>query len=388
MNTTNVTSMEIRKLNQNQVYQAIYHHKQVSKQFLAMELHMSMPTITQHLLELQEAGLIEKVGSFDSTGGRRAQILGISPLARVSIGVEVLSDCAHILALDLYGTAIARSIFHEPYRNTPAYYASLGQWIAQFGTSLPVEETRILGVGIAVQGLVSAEEQVVTFGHILDNLGVSVEDFSRHIPWPCYMQHDSECAAMAEVWFHPQVQDAIYIALNYHLGGALVHHRQLHRSGSTASGVFEHMLLYPGGAPCYCGKRGCWEAYCSIGSLLGTANLSLDVFFLKLRDGDPEIQQLWDQFLYHCALGIENIRMVYRSDVILGGQLRPYLTDSDFETLRQKLAALNIFPRDSLTLIPGSCGDQAPAIGAALHYITEFITHVGLEQTSRQGGTP
>ena len=58
-------------------------------------------------------------------------------------------------------------------------------------------------------------------------------------------------------------QDAIYLSLNNTLGGAFCIDGKLFAGQNQKAGEFGHMILVPGGRPCYCGKKGCADAYCA-----------------------------------------------------------------------------------------------------------------------------
>ncbi len=92
-----ITNNEIKRTNRNNVFTAVYHARQTSKQQLAKTLQLSMPTITQNLKELEALNLIRKDGFYESSasGGRKAQIIRCNETARISVGVEVLKKSLH-----------------------------------------------------------------------------------------------------------------------------------------------------------------------------------------------------------------------------------------------------------------------------------------------------
>ena len=143
-----------------------------------------------------------------------------------------------------------------------------------------------------------------------------------------------EAAARAEIWFWQDVDDAIYLLLNRNIGGALIIGGRVYEGKLYSSGTVEHMCLHPGGRPCYCGRRGCVEVYCSAGALEAQAGMPLPEFFRRLRAGSGPERALWRDYLQELALAIDNARMVVRSDVLLGGHLQAYMTPEDLALLR------------------------------------------------------
>lgn len=77
--------------------------EKLSKQEVANQLHLSLPTVTQNLVALEDAGLIEKGGQFASQVGRKAVAYTLCLQAGIGIGVEILKKQIRILAVDLKG---------------------------------------------------------------------------------------------------------------------------------------------------------------------------------------------------------------------------------------------------------------------------------------------
>ena len=68
----NITLTDIKKNNYSLIYNLLYEQEKLSKQEIANQLHLSLPTVTQNLVALEEAGLLKKGGQFESQVGRRA----------------------------------------------------------------------------------------------------------------------------------------------------------------------------------------------------------------------------------------------------------------------------------------------------------------------------
>jgi glucokinase len=64
------------------------------------------------------------------------------------------------------------------------------------------------------------------------------------------------------------------VALGTGIGGALLLDGALFRGAFGVAPEFGHVRVVPDGRPCECGKRGCWERYCS-GTALATTALEM-----------------------------------------------------------------------------------------------------------------
>ena len=95
------TTAELKRSNQKAVLDFIYRRRKTSKLEIATELRMSRPTVSQNLQELERLHLIEKNGSFASTGGRRAEAITFVAAAHIALGLEILMDSYEVVAINL-----------------------------------------------------------------------------------------------------------------------------------------------------------------------------------------------------------------------------------------------------------------------------------------------
>ena len=263
MKEKGVTTITLKKINREKVYQYIYREKQTSKLQIVQDLQMGLSTVSQNLNALEQDGLICRDGYFESTGGRKAQVIQIVTDVKIAIGIGLLKNMFHIAAVDLYGEAMAMDTIALPYENTAEYYAELAQNIEKFIDKNGYDRDRILGVSIATQGIISPDGSAVTYGAIMHNTKMKLSDFTSRIPYPCHLEHDSKSAAYLELWNHFDLNDAVVFLLNRNLGGAVIMNHHVHQGSFMHSGAIEHMCIDPNGPLCYCGSHGCLETYCS-----------------------------------------------------------------------------------------------------------------------------
>lgn len=93
--------------------------------------------------------------------------------------------------------------------------------------------------------------------------------FRQYLDVPVLLENDANCAAVGE-WLCGAgrgTQQFIVVTLGTGVGGGLILNGKLY-SGSGMVGEVGHMVIQHGGAPCNCGRRGCWEAYASATGLI------------------------------------------------------------------------------------------------------------------------
>lgn len=377
MSEKGLTTIALKKINRSKIYQYIYRSKLTSKLQIVQDLQMGLSTVSQNLNLLENEGLIEKNGYFDSTGGRKANAIQIVSDFRISIGVGILKNMFHITAIDLYGNTVYTDTIPLTYSNTAAYYQQITDKVKDFIDKNQYPENKILGISIATQGITSPDNSTVIYGNIMNNTGMRLKDFSRHLPYPCHLEHDSKSAAFLELWNHPELDSAVVLLLNRNLGGAIITNHQIHQGCSMHSGTIEHICVNPDGPLCYCGNRGCLETYCSANSLEQASGMTIKEFFPLLREKkSPQLIQIWEDYLKHLAFAMKNLNLVIDAPIIISGYLAPYFTEEDTDYLLEQINSMTPFELEKEQLLVGTHGQYTPAIGAALFYVKEFIHSV------------
>ena len=377
MSEKGLTTIALKKINRSKIYQYIYRSKLTSKLQIVQDLQMGLSTVSQNLNLLENEGLIEKNGYFDSTGGRKANAIQIVSDFRISIGVGILKNMFHITAIDLYGNTVYTDTIPLTYSNTAAYYQQITDKVKDFIEKNQYPENKILGVSIATQGITSPDNTTVIYGNIMNNTGMRLKDFSKHLPYPCHLEHDSKSAAFLELWNHPELDSAVVLLLNRNLGGAIITNHQIHQGRSMHSGTIEHICVNPDGPLCYCGNRGCLETYCSANSLEQASGMTIKEFFPLLREKkSPQLIQIWEDYLKHLAFAMKNLNLVIDAPIIISGYLAPYFTEDDTDYLLRQINSMTPFELKEEQILVGTHGQYTPAIGAALFYVKEFIQSV------------
>ena len=135
------------------------------------------------------------------------------------------------------------------------------------------------------------------------------------------------------------------------------------------------MVIEKNGRQCYCGKRGCMDAYCSALVLQENTDRSLECFFDGVRNKEPEILKVWDRYLDDLATAVTNLRMIFDCRIVLGGYVGGYLEEFMHE-LSRKVMQYNNFDVDTSYLRTGKYKLNAAAYGAALKFIESIFDNI------------
>ena len=152
MDYTNTAN--IKRLNRSRVFRLISACDKISKQDIASELSMSLPTVTQNLNELKEMGLIADTGSFVSTVGRRARAISLVSDAYVGVGLDITRNHISLVMLDLKNNIIKSIRKRMQPSNTVEYCQQLANEVNTFIADCGIEHQKVLGVGITIPGIV------------------------------------------------------------------------------------------------------------------------------------------------------------------------------------------------------------------------------------------
>ena len=128
--------IEKKKQNKVKIAKFIRYKGHTSKPEIAAELGISMPTVLQNVKELTESGIVEEIGEYESTGGRKAKTLSITASWKMAVGLDITLNHISMVMLDLKGTITGKKRIRKNYENSYEYYRGLADELDCF-----VEET-------------------------------------------------------------------------------------------------------------------------------------------------------------------------------------------------------------------------------------------------------
>lgn len=380
MENANGAARSRKAQTKSRIYQFLYRRKGFcSKQIIADELGLSLPTVYQNLTELMNEGLIGFSGEQLPTGGRRVSGLDIVADARIAVGVSLTHSGLRFSAADLrLNELCSRRVElgeHRPGNFDTCQYvaAELERFLDENG----LDREKLLGVGIAIPAVFDASGASIVLAPTLQLQNRRLCAFQDVIPYPVQVQNDAKCAGCAEVFLRSgsEERNVAYLSLQNGVGGAILLGGELLQGDHLRSAEFGHICIEPEGRPCACGKRGCLEAYCSPDRITAELGVSPDEFFREIRNGNGGYFALWQDMLKHLAVGINSINMMLDCDVVLGGYLSEYM-EPWMSQLRHYVAAGNPFDDSGSFVELGMIKSHSVALGAALHFVKKFTESI------------
>lgn len=363
--------LDLKWENRNKVFNKILEAGSISSPALSYELQLSRPTVKQNLDELTGMGLIYESGSVGHTGGRRAKTYSVVKNSKVAIGIDLTRNHITIIMSDLCGTIIYEKRVRYAFSLDDQYLRYLGELVAEAVSTQNIKDEEVLGVGIAVPGLITEDHKKIFYGEILRFTGVSVEEIGRYIPYSCRLYNDADAAGYAEISQSQELADAFYISLSNNIGGSILINHKVYKGEGPRSGEIGHMTIIPDGKPCYCGQKGCFETYCNAAVLSNLYDGNLALFFEQLEAGNKDCLQIWEDYLKYLSIAVNNIRMLFDCKVILGGYVGAYF-EKYLPRLKAMAAKRNTFEDNAEYLRACKVKKEALAFGSALPFIHEF----------------
>lgn len=258
----------------------------------------------------------------------------------------------------------------------------------------PPHPSGVSAVGLAVAGFVTAERRDVRFSPHLSWRQVAVaERIERRVGVPVLLEHDANAAAVAEHRLGAAAGTgvAVLLAIGTGIGAALLVDGELFRGAHGVAPELGHLRVVPDGRPCPCGKRGCWERYCSGTALVTTAvellarhgyragalarqvagdpgELSGRQIAAAAREGDPVALRAMAELARWLGEGLALVADLYDPEVVVVGggvaESAPLFLDAAREHYAQTLTGAGYRPLARIRT--SQLGDQAGMIGSAM----------------------
>ena len=384
------SSIEVKKLNRNRVFRYLNSRERTSMPDIAEALGMSGPTVLQIIRELKELQIAQEVGEFRSTGGRKAKAIASVRNACYAIGLDITRNHLSLVLTDLSEKVLKHTRIREPFVCGEAYFRKIGALLECFVDENQVPRQKVTGVGLSIPGIVDGEGNI-SYSHTLDLEHVEGSRFVKYISYPCTMLNDANAAVIAECSGADVPRSMVYLSLSNSVGGAVVFRQnssaegildmqdsifqKIYMGDNQRAGEFGHIEIHPEGLACYCGKRGCLDVYCSALRLAELTDGNLGRFFEEMEAGNSKWRNVWEEYLDHLVLAVDNLRMGFDGDVVLGGYVGSYM-ENYIDEIRARCARRNIFGHTGEYVRACRYQIEASALGAAICQIEKYIDEI------------
>lgn len=263
---TGTNQEAVRRHNLGTLLRHVHDSGEVSRAELTGQMGLNRSTIAGLVTELEALALIEHTSP---AAGRRGA-------GRPSVGVRIRDDGPYVVAVDLGvdRAVVARvglggRIWDRASASIPPdpeawqVGATVAGLVRQV-VALSPTEAPLIGIGIAVPGLVRRSDGLIRHAPNLDWRDVSFGSIvlaALSLDIPIALGNDADLGALAE---HRRgaavsVDDLVYLSGNVGVGAGVITGGTRLEGVAGYAGEIGHLCHDPLGLPCHCGSRGCWE---------------------------------------------------------------------------------------------------------------------------------
>lgn len=247
----------------------------------------------------------------------------------------------------------------------------------------------IAGIGVCCPGTIDGNGSVIFSGNLkLRNYPLQKLLTPRFCS-PVKVLNDGNAAALGEAKFGAGkgYKNSILVTLGTGVGGGIVIGGKLFTGNKGAGAEIGHMVIERGGDVCTCGRRGCFEAYCSARALTERTKWAMEedtssemwkTYTYATADGRTAFEYMdtdrtallvVNRYIKYLACGLTNLANIFRPEVILiGGGVAAQGTR--LTNPLQKLIDEEIFGGQGYAPVRVECaslGNRAGGYGAAAY---------------------
>lgn len=248
-------------------------------------------------------------------------------------------------------------------------------------------------IGIGCPGTCNSDSGIVEYSNNLGFLNVPLrKDVEDEFKIPVYLDNDANAAAFGEfvAGAAKGANSTVVITLGTGVGSGIVIDGKIYRGANFAGGEIGHTVIVVDGAPCTCGRKGCFEAYSSATGLVRMTaqaieqnpetlmarmaredgKVSARTAYKAMKEGDATAKEVTEEYVKYLSCGIANVINTFQPDILCigggvcneGDTLLTPLKAAVAEQIYSKRSAKNT------DIVICSLGNEAGIIGAAMLY--------------------
>ena len=265
--TEKITTTDVKRFNKNRIFRLIHYADKISRQEIADILQLSLPTVNQNLKLLLEKNLIDFVGNFESTGGRKAQAITVNGMSKCAVSVNLSDAGIKVSLVDLKGEIVFSEKKSISFTEDAVYSESIAQLVKDVISRNNVADEDVLGVGITIPGIFDNDNKTLVFSPTMGIRNYPIAELTKAIPYTYRATNITRANAYAEFWFDRKFENLtmnnvedfnrsaasgqsdakLYVMLNTGVGGAYIDKEKLQTGVHNRYGEFGHMTIHPHG---------------------------------------------------------------------------------------------------------------------------------------------
>ncbi|MEJ3748073.1 ROK family transcriptional regulator [Actinomycetes bacterium KLBMP 9797] len=350
------SARDIRAAHRRAVLREIYTARAPTRRDLAVRTGVSVATASNIVAELLRAGVVRESAYEDSEGGRPRARITVNARRGALVGVEVRAASVHI---DVYDLALdPRTTLVVPATSWRDVADAVSTAVADAG----IDAHHVLGVGIAAPASPRGMDAAAPAGprgmDAAAPAGPRGADLAAPawlrgppawlrgppawlrgapldpavLPAPVRVSEPATAAAVAELWLGPnrRATNLVSVTLGDSAGAVIAVGGAPLQGGAGMAGGWGHTTVVHDGRLCWCGRRGCAEAYLGAPGILrsvreltadsrlarDTPDATVHALGRAMRDGDPAAAAVIGATARHLGVGVARLVNVIDPDAV------------------------------------------------------------------------
>ncbi|MFV0379452.1 MAG: ROK family protein [Anaerorhabdus sp.] len=314
---------KVRSMNENLVLKELITSQPVSRALLAKKTNLNKATITEIISTLIDRKLVNEIGLGKSkeAGGRKPILLELNRNAGIALAFDLGNNYLNAIATDLNGEVIESFNQKNLVVSSENIVSLIQSGVNKFKKLAKNKVYGIVGLTAAVHGVVF--ENHVTLSPNYNMMGAHLYDkLTNLFEFPIYMENEANLAAIAHISYATQLNDIAVLSIHTGIGAGIIVNRELHTGTNGSAGELGHMIIQPNGLDCRCGRKGCFEQYCSTQHIINMYQSITNKKFKSLMEikesynNNKEVAKLIDDTCFYLAIGINNLISAYDPEVV------------------------------------------------------------------------
>lgn len=333
----------INRLNKIKVLELIRKERSISRADIAKAARLSSPTVTRIVDSLiNNEKLVIDVGLGASDGGRPPNLVSFASQARFIIGVDIGRTNISAALADLDAKIVQE--MEEP-TNADEGYTKVVDHVAAIIEKLiaasGVDRNAIMGVGLAIGGLMNKNHSTIEFSPDFHWRNV---DPAKHIAGlvnlPVMIDNVTRVAAIGELHYGigEKYRNFICVNIGYGIGAGIILDGMPFYGSHGVSGEFGHIMVSKDNdSLCHCGNHGCLEAIASGYGIAetvkkrlgkgesfkafrkkdGMAGITAEAVVEAAKNGDPLSCEVIGEAMDYLAIGIVNLITLFDPEAVI-----------------------------------------------------------------------
>lgn len=380
----------MKSVNKSVILNKIRTSEPISRAQIAKETGLTPPTVSSIVKELIEQGLVRESMLGHSSGGRKPTMLHINANAFYVIGVDAGPETVECILTDLTGVILHRtSSFLKKSISNEQFISILKENIHTILQFSEVPQDKIIGIGVAMHGVVDVETGTSLVAPILNLRNIPIKDaLEEEFNLTIKVENDARAMALGESWFggHGDVDSMVAVNIGRGVGAGVVINGKLFHGAQGIAGEVGHMTIDINGETCECGNQGCLQTFVSGAAIAERAGKQIkesthsltgkEIFELALK-GNQSCMDLLHETGRLIGIGLTNlIHLVNPRKVVLGGGVMKserFIMPVLLETIQQR--ALTAEAKQTNVTVT-RLGDEATLLGAVSLLLVELFDPV------------